>query len=448
MKGFKKVISALLVVVMVVTLITVTPNTQANAATKIKPGKKLTLVVGKTAKFKSFKKGSKFKTSNKKVATVDKKGKIKAKGTGKCTITVTTGKKKKKSTITVIPANTTITSITQAEASASLIVSWKKVNGASGYYLYQSTNPNSGFVKVATVSGTSTKIKSLKEGTRYYYKVKAYGKSKTVSKKYSSVKSAVTKTMKLVWSDEFNGTKLDTVTWYYEVGNGDNGWGNQELQYYTNDGSNIKMENGNLVIIPRAEVKNNGTTTYTSARLKTVDKEFKYGKMEIRAKATKAKGTWSAGWMLGSNISEIGWPKCGEIDIFESMNGGVPQTIHCPMWNNSKENKNYDTGLTQADVAKEYHTYGVIWTEYSITFTVDGRVTGTLDADKYKISKYYNDIWVFNSPFFFILNCAIGGNAAGTVNLNDGWKLVEDENGTKIYEDYMYIDYVRVYQYR
>lgn len=447
MKGFKKVISALLVVVMVVTLITVTPNTKVSAATKIKPGKKLTLVVGKSAKFKSFKKGSKFKSSNKKVATVDKKGKIKAKGTGKCTITVTTGKKKKKSKITVIPANTTITSITQAEASTGLTVSWKKANKASGYYLYQSTNPTTGFVKVATVTGTSVQLKSLKEGTRYYYKVKAYGKSKTVSKSYSPVKSAVTKTMKLVWSDEFNGTKLDTATWYYEVGHGDNGWGNQEFQYYTDDGSNVKMENGNLVIIPRAEVKG-GSTTYTSARIKTVDKEFKYGKMEIRAKATKAKGTWSAGWMLGSNISEIGWPKCGEIDIFESMNGSVPQTIHCPMWNNSKENKNYDTGLTQADVAKEYHTYGVIWTESTITFTVDGRVTGTLDADKYKISKYYNDIWVFNSPFFFILNCAIGGNAAGKVDLNNGWNLVKDENGTKVYEDYMYVDYVRVYQYR
>lgn len=458
MKGFKKVLSAFLAVVMVMTLITVTPSSTVKAATTVKPGKKLTLVVGKTAQFKKFKKGSKFKSSNKKVATVDKKGKIKAKGTGKCTITVTKGKKKQKSKITVIPANVTINSVTTSSTGPDLTVSWKAVKGATYYQLYQSTNAKTGFKIVEEeITKTSFKVRNLKDATTYYFKVKAFGKSGTTSKSFSAVKSGKTKSLGLVWSDEFNGTKLSASNWLCEVGNGIDGWGNQEKEYYTNyfDKSipekekNLKVENGNLVIIPRAEVKKDGTVSYTSSRIKSeVLQEFKYGKMEIKAKATKAKGTWSAGWMLGSEGGT--WPLCGEIDIFESMNGGVPQTIHCPMWNNSKENKNYNTGITQEQSSSDYHTYAVLWTDTTITFSVDGRVTGTLDSEKYRTSKYYKKVWVFNHPFFFILNCAIGGNAAGEVNLNEGWQEVENikDGVEKTYEDYMYVDYVRVYQYK
>ena len=138
----------------------------------------------------------------------------------------------------------------------------------------------------------------------------------------------------MTWSDEFNGTSLDLNSWKYETGA--NGWGNEEFQDYT-EGKNIKFENGCLVIIPRMEydLVAKKPVYCSSTRINTKGKrEFTYGRMEIRAKASKAKGTWSAGWMLGANNDTKTWPLCGEIDILEAMNGGVPQTIHCPYFNN------------------------------------------------------------------------------------------------------------------
>ena len=121
----------------------------------------------------------------------------------------------------------------------------------------------------------------------------------------------------LVWSDEFDGNGvINPNIWTYELGNGSDGWGNQEVQNYTSSSSNIKKEGGILKITAIKE--SNGA--YTSARIKTQDKfEFKYGLIEIRAKLPSAQGTWPALWMLGSNFSEVGWPQCGEIDIMEQF---------------------------------------------------------------------------------------------------------------------------------
>ena len=151
--------------------------------------------------------------------------------------------------------------------------------------------------------------------------------------------------------------------------------------------------------------------------------------------------------MLGANNDTKTWPLCGEIDIVEAMNGGVPQTIHCPYFNNqstSHGNKNYDTGLTQATAAADFHTYAAEWNETSITFMVDGRVVGVYDPSKFSAS-IFNEAWVFDHSFFFILNCAIGGNAAGQVT-TDGWTLKGTNGNIQTYEDYYYVDYVRVYQ--
>ena len=128
---------------------------------------------------------------------------------------------------------------------------------------------------------------------------------------------------KLVWSDEFNGNELDTSIWNYNYGNGDNvaGWGNNELEYYTDDKANVKVQNGSLIITARAEKDENGKTMrYTSGRLNTSGKaSFKYGKMEARIKIPSVKGLWPAFWMLGQNEPK-GWPYCGEIDILETWN--------------------------------------------------------------------------------------------------------------------------------
>ena len=170
--------------------------------------------------------------------------------------------------------------------------------------------------------------------------------------------------------------------------------------------------------------------------------------MEIRAKAAGGQGTWSAGWMLGDGTGDQrGWPYDGEIDIMEAMSGGVPQTIHCERFNNqswSHGNKYYATGLTQAKSAEAYHTYGIIWTDKYIQFTVDGVNKGLYDPSMYD-SSIYDQCWAFDHPFFFILNCAVGGNAAGEVSTK-GWTNKGTVNGVTTWEDYYYVDYVRVYQ--
>ncbi len=456
MKRLKKVMSIVLTAAMVFALFAVTPATTAQAKVKIQYGKKISLNVGESDLILVKGKKATYKTSNKKVATVNKKGKVVAKGVGTCKITIKQNGSKATSKVTVKPAKVKLNSVVivgsnsgeSSAQTASIKATWKKVKGASGYYVYYSTNSKTGFKKKTVKGGkkTSATLSKLAYGNTYYVKVKAYGgKKKTTSEEYSKVLSV--KTYLLTWSDEFNGTSLDMNNWSYETGA--TGWGNQEAQNYT-AGDNIKFENGNLVIIPRM-TKTGSKTEYTSSRIYTKNKKtFKYGKMEIRAKATGGEGTWSAGWMLGDGTGDSrGWPYDGEIDIFESMHGGVPQTIHCEYFNNqswSHGNKKYSTGLTQAQCAAQYHTYGIIWTDSYIQFTVDGVNKGLYDSTIYS-SGIYDKVWrgEFDHPFFFILNCAIGGNAAGNVSTK-GWTLVTDNANQKVYEDYMYVDYVRVYQ--
>ncbi|MCR5835813.1 MAG: family 16 glycosylhydrolase [Lachnospiraceae bacterium] len=339
-------------------------------------------------------------------------------------------------------------------------VTWTKVKNATGYEVYCSTTEKKGFKKVATVKGgsvTSVDLKDLKSGT-YYFKVKALAKAgkKTLKSDYSKASEAV-KVWTLTWSDEFNGNSLDTNNWSFEKGQ--TGWGSAEYTLYTTDGSNCKLADGNLVIIPRIqynkETKKFNASSATSARINTKGKkEFTYGKIEIRAKASKAIGTWSAGWMLGADCDTNIWPKCGEIDIMEGMSGGVPQAIHCEYFNNQATapggNKNYDTGLTQAKAAEDFHTYTALWNETSIEFSVDGKRVGLYDPSKYK-EDIREKCWPFNHDFFLNLDCTIGGNATGLYYFTKpydatGWTVVKEDGNIQTLEDYFYIDYVRVYQ--
>jgi beta-glucanase (GH16 family) len=226
-------------------------------------------------------------------------------------------------------------------------------------------------------------------------------------------------TWNLVWSDEFNDSTIDKTNWTFETGG--NGWGNNELEYYTTRSQNVKTENGNLLIIARKESYSG--KNYTSARMKTFGlRSFTYGKIEARIKVPVGQGIWPAFWMMGVNNS---WPQCGEVDIMEHIN---------------LENKNYGTmhwdnnghvsygGNTSCDESK-FHTYGIEWDANNIKWFLDG--TQYFIAS---IANGVNSTSEFHLPFYFLLNMAVGGNWPGNPN-----------NATN-FPDTMFVDYVRVYQ--
>jgi len=229
-------------------------------------------------------------------------------------------------------------------------------------------------------------------------------------------------TWNLVWSDEFSGTTINTNNWSFETGAG--GWGNSELEYYTNRPQNAVIQNDTLLIIGRKESYDG--SNYTSARMKSEGLQyFTYGKIEASIKIPTGQGTWPAFWMLGEDISQVNWPSCGEIDIMEHINSNdtLYGTIH---WNNGGAvqyggNTKFNTSI--------FHTFGIIWDSSSISWTLDG--TQYAQAN---IANNINNTGAFHSPFFILLNLAIGGNWPG------------NPNTSIIFPDTMFVDYVRVYQ--
>lgn len=232
------------------------------------------------------------------------------------------------------------------------------------------------------------------------------------------------------WTDEFeNSVFPDTSKWKFETG-GD-GWGNNELQYYTN-GANVKIKNGVLKITGRKEKI--GGRKFTSSRLVTKGKaDWKYGKIEVRAKLPKGRGTWPAVWMLPANdFYGEGLPS-GEIDIMEHV-GFEPDVIHFSVhtekFNSSK--KNEKTGKTFAENAdEEFHVYKMEWTPYGIR--------GYVDEEKYFEYKNTNSgyrYWPFDKNFFLIINLAIGGSWGGEKGIDN-----------KIFPAEFEIDFVRVYKF-
>jgi beta-glucanase (GH16 family) len=230
------------------------------------------------------------------------------------------------------------------------------------------------------------------------------------------------KTYTLVWSDEFNGLELNSANWTPEFGTGSNGWGNNEVQSYTSDPQNLRVENGALVI----EAHKNGPN-WTSARIKTQGKRsFKHGKIEFRAKLPTGVGPWPAAWMMGENISSVGWPNCGEIDVME-WRGTYPNLIGQATHGPSRHGGNPISIETPvANLATAFHTYAVVWEPGKVTFSIDGITTGSWNtADTGN---------PFEQEFFILLNLAIGGNYLGN--------QIDPALTTARYE----VDYVRVYQ--
>jgi len=226
----------------------------------------------------------------------------------------------------------------------------------------------------------------------------------------------------LVWSDEFNYSGLpDTTKWVNEVGF----IRNNELQYYTYRRlENSKVENGTLLIIGRKESYNGAN--YTSASLTTDGKyAWAYGKIEARIKLPDGQGMWPAFWLLGENIHQVGWPKCGEVDIMEHINNENMNhgTMH---WDN---NGHVSYGGTIDCDVQQYHIYSIEWDDQTIAWLLDG--------NKYlegNIKDSINNTGAFHHPFYMILNLAIGGSWPGS------------PDSTTSFPDTMFVDYVRVYQ--
>ncbi len=230
--------------------------------------------------------------------------------------------------------------------------------------------------------------------------------------------------MNLTWSDEFNGSSLDLANWNYDLGGG--GWGNNELEVYTNSADNSFVSNGYLTI--RA-LKNPYTTSYTSARILTKGKkDFKYGRIDIRAKLPEGKGIWPALWMLGSNISNVSWPACGEIDIMENL-GHDPETVYGTVHYNDGGHKykgsNYVVSTAMNYHAK-FHVFTLIWQENSIDWYVDYNKYYTASPNTIKFG-------AFNLPQFFIFNLAVGGDWPGI------------PNASTVFPQDLIVDYVRVF---
>lgn len=241
---------------------------------------------------------------------------------------------------------------------------------------------------------------------------------------------------KLVWSDEFNYTGLpDSLRWGYDVGRGcpqNCGWGNNELQFYTqNRKENARVENGLLIIEVHKENWDNAN--YTSARLVTRNKgDWRYGRFEIKAKLPQGIGIWPAIWMLPTNWSYGGWPKSGEIDIMEFV-GFVPDsvygTVHTAAYNGMNGLQKVRS-MQLKDLSNAFHVYSIEWNADLIVFYIDGK----------KYNEFKNDhtgsaAWPFDQAFHLLLNVAVGGNWGGKKGVDQ-----------KIFPQRMEIDYVRVYQ--
>lgn len=241
---------------------------------------------------------------------------------------------------------------------------------------------------------------------------------------------------RLVWWDEFESAgSPDETLWNYDMGDACPalcGWGNNELQYYTNDLKNVRVENGLLIIEAHKDSMNQ--RAYTSARIVSKHKgDWLYGTIEVKAKLPRGKGTWPAIWMLSTDWNYGGWPASGEIDIMEHVGfdpGIVHGTIHTESYNHMKQTQK-EGKIAVPDAQDAFHVYSIQWSADKIDFYVD-------DERYYTVTRAQEDTfkeWPFDQPFHLIMNIAVGGNWGGMQGVDDS-----------IWPQRMEIDYVRVYQ--
>jgi beta-glucanase (GH16 family) len=237
----------------------------------------------------------------------------------------------------------------------------------------------------------------------------------------------------LVWADEFDrpdGSAPDPKRWGYDIGGG--GWGNKELESYTARLKNARIQGGNLIIEAQKETYTGSdgiTRDYTSARLRTLGiASWKYGRLEARMQLPRGQGLWPAFWMLGTNISLVSWPACGEIDIMENI-GREPSVIH-----GNIHGPNLNQGFTYQlpggkAFADDYHLFAVEWSPNQIWWLVDNVTYGYASTNALPTGAQ----WVFNSPQYLLLNLAVGGTWPGS------------PDSTTVFPQQLKVDYVRVY---
>jgi hypothetical protein len=227
----------------------------------------------------------------------------------------------------------------------------------------------------------------------------------------------------LAWSDEFNLFALNTTFWNYEQGAG--GWGNNELQTYTNSIANVHIDTGYLHIT----AINPSGTSYTSGRITTLGKKvFTYGRIDIRAKTPEGQGIWPALWMMGSNFTAIGWPRCGETDIMELL-GHEPSVVHgtAHWFSNDHQSRSNSYTLSTGKFSTGFHVFSLIWTPNKLIWMVDKQ-------QFFYLTRAEMPLFPFDLPQFIICNVAVGGN----------WPGVPDE--TTVFPQHLIVDYIRLYQ--
>lgn len=233
----------------------------------------------------------------------------------------------------------------------------------------------------------------------------------------------------IVWHDEFEEPALNLEKWTFDIGG--NGWGNQELQAYTDRPENVRVEDGMLVIEARHEEELIRGREYSSARLKTQGLHaWQYGRIEARLKLPYGQGIWPAFWMLGDNLYQKGWPAAGEIDIMEFI-GREPDhiyaTVHAPGYSGG-DGAGSSITVPADSLRNDFHVYAIEWEENEIRWYFD-------DRQYFKLTPAdVPDEWIFDHPFFIILNLAVGGR----------WPGYPDD--TTVFPQFLYVDYVRVYE--
>jgi beta-glucanase (GH16 family) len=241
----------------------------------------------------------------------------------------------------------------------------------------------------------------------------------------------------LAWSDEFDGaagSPADPATWQPETGG--HGWGNQELQYYTDSNQNAALDGaGNLAIVvrrldPELRAAHFGGCEYTSARIISKDRvAFRYGLLQARIRLPRGRGIWPALWMLGQNIDEVGWPQCGEIDVMENFGKDptvVHGTVHGPGYSGDRGiTASHDVGVSLAD---DFHLYSVLWEPGSIRWYLDQELYSTVTPGDLR-----GNPWVFDHAFFLVVNVAVGGTFS------------QPPDSSATFPQTMLIDHIRVY---
>ena len=234
----------------------------------------------------------------------------------------------------------------------------------------------------------------------------------------------------LIWSDEFNAAAINQSDWNFETGDGcpNCGWGNNELQYYTN-GDNLSLQSGKLIIEARQEIV--GGKSYTSSRITTKNKKFfKFGRIDIRARVPETQGIWPALWMMPQDNKYGGWPSSGEIDIMELL-GHEPAKLYSTVhYGPGPGSTNISKSIiSPAALSNEFHVYSLVWEQDKMQFMLDNVVLSTVNKADLGGNNY-----PFNETFFFIFNVAVGGNWPGS------------PNATTYFPQWLAVDYVRVFQ--